>query len=106
VAQVIEHSGDIETFTSATTVVVGDRVALVFSADSSCDPPFTVKIRAPDGKVVLERVLRELPTGKPQSAPAIELTVKVEGEFKLEIWQIYGKDRGEAILRVAANPSA
>lgn len=103
-AQVIEYSGDIETFSQATEVKVGDRVSLVFRADDACDPPFNVKIRAPDGKVILERVLRELPTGKPQSAPAVQFNATMEGEFKIVIWQLYGKDRGEATLKVDPNP--
>jgi hypothetical protein len=104
VAKVIEYSGDIETFSLADEVKVGDRVLLVFRADESADPPFNIRIREPDGRVILERVLRELPTGKPQSAPPVQFNTTAEGEYKIEIWQLYGKDRGEATLRVVPNP--
>jgi hypothetical protein len=51
--------------------------------------------------VILERVLRELPTGKPQSAPPVSFTVSAQGDYKIEIWQLYGKSRGDAVLHVA-----
>jgi hypothetical protein len=50
--------------------------------------------------VIFERVLRELPTGQPQSAPPVEFSAGAAGEYKLEIKQLYGKQKGEAELHV------
>lgn len=101
VARTLESVGDIETISQTDPVNVGDLVKLVFRAEDDAEPPFTVKIKSPSGKVILERVLRELPTGKPQSAPALQLTVSAPGDYKVEIKQLNGKQRGDAILRVA-----
>ncbi|NUO50809.1 MAG: hypothetical protein HOV80_18305 [Polyangiaceae bacterium] len=86
----------------ATGIRVGDSIKLVFRALDDSEPPYTVKIISPEGKVVVERVLRELPTGKPQSAPPLSFTAPAEGDYTVEIWQLYGKSRGQATLRVAA----
>jgi hypothetical protein len=101
VAQFIESSGNIETVCSSAQAKVGVAITLVFRALEESEPPFTLKVTSPAGKVVLERVLRELPTGKPQSAPAVSFTPGAPGEYRLEIWQLYGKVRGQALLRVA-----
>jgi hypothetical protein len=101
VAAVIESSGNIESVCTAHALKVGAPVTLVFRALDEAEPPFTLKITSPAGKVVLERVLRELPTGKPQSAPAITFTPGAPGEYRVDIWQLYGKNRGQALLRVA-----
>ena len=96
----IENSGDIETICKADPVRSGDTVTLVFRSDDDASPPFTVKIKAPSGQTIVERVLRELPTGKPQSAPPISFTVSASGDYKIEITQLYGKVRGDAVLHV------
>lgn len=98
-ARTVDNSGDIEAFSQADPVKAGDTVSLVFRADEA-DPPFNVRIKSPAGKVILERVLRELPTGKPQSAPPIQFTASTAGDYKIEIWQLYGKQRGDAVLHV------
>jgi hypothetical protein len=72
----------------------------VFRSDDDAAPPFTVKIKSPSGKVIVERVLRELPTGKPQSAPPISFTASGSGDYKIEVTQLYGKQRGDAVLHV------
>jgi hypothetical protein len=100
VPRTIENSGDIEAICKADPVRAGETVSLVFRSDDDAEPPFTVKVKAPSGKVIVERVLRELPTGKPQSAPPISFSVSSAGEYKIEITQLYGKQRGDAILRV------
>jgi len=98
----VESTGTIETMCQATGIRVGDTIKLVFRALDDSEPPYTVKIISPEGKVVVERVLRELPTGKPQSAPPLSFTAPAEGDYTVEIWQLYGKSRGQATLRVAA----
>jgi len=101
VTRVIESSGNIETICDATALKVGDTAKLVFRALDDAEPPFSVKIVSPGGKILLERVLRELPTGRPQSAPPITFTAGAGGEYRVEIWQLYGKARGQASIQVA-----
>jgi hypothetical protein len=72
----------------------------VFRADDEAAPPFNIRIRSPSGKVILERVIRELPTGRPQSAPPVQFAASAAGDYKVEIWQLYGKQRGDAVLHV------
>lgn len=100
-ARIVDNSGDIETICQTDPVTAGVTVSLVFrSDDESVNPPFSIRVKSPVGKVILERVLRELPTGKPQSAPPITFSVSVAGDYKIEIWQLYGKTRGDAVLHV------
>ena len=37
---------------------------------------------------------------EPQSAPPISFTVSATGDYKIEIVQLYGKQRGDAIMHV------
>jgi hypothetical protein len=96
----VENSGDIETVCQTSPVSVGDTLKLVFRAYDEATPPFNIKIRSPTGKVIIERVLRELPTGAPQSAPPVEFSASSGGEYKVEIKQLYGKQQGEAVLHI------
>jgi hypothetical protein len=100
VPNLVESSGVIETICLATTAKVGDTLKLIFRALDDSDPPYTCRITSPGGKVLLERVLRELPDGKPQSAPPLQFTAGVAGEYIIEIWQLYGAARGQATLKV------
>ncbi len=100
-ANVIESSGNIETICGASSVKVGDTVHLVFRALDDSEPPYTCKVTSPGAKVIVERVLRDLPTGKPQSAPPVSFTAAQPGDYRVEVWQLYGKSRGQAILHVA-----
>lgn len=101
VANVIESTGNIETVCLTSAPKMGDPVKLIFRALEDSDPPYTVRITSPGAKVVLERVLRELPDGKPQSAPPITFNALIAGEYKIDIWQLYGQARGAATLNVA-----
>ena len=101
-ARTIESVGDIETICKSDPAKAGEELKLVFRAEDDADPPFTLKIKSPTGAVILERVIRDLPTGKPQSAPPVAFTPSSPGEYKIEIKQIQGKQRGEAVLRVVA----
>jgi hypothetical protein len=100
VARTVDNTGDIETICQTDPVRPGDTVKLVFRSDDDAAPPFTVRIKSPQGKVIVERVLRELPTGKPQSAAPISFTVSAAGDYKIEIVQLYGKQRGDAVMHV------
>lgn len=99
-ARTLESVGEIESITQTDPVHVGDTVKLVFRSDDDAEPPFTVRVKAPGGKVIAERVLRELPTGKPQSAPPVTFNVAASGVYKIEVIQLYGKVRGDAVLKV------
>ena len=96
----VDNTGDIETVCQTSPATMGDTVKLVFRAYDEATPPFSIKIRSPTGKVIVERVLRELPTGAPQSAPAVEFSASAGGEYKLEIKQLYGKQKGDAVLHI------
>jgi len=100
VARTIESVGDIETICKTDPAKAGEEIRLVFHSEDEADPPFTVRIKSPEGKVIVERVIRELPTGKPQSAPPVSFTASSAGEYKVEIKQIKGKLKGDAVLRV------
>jgi hypothetical protein len=100
VASVIDSQGNIESICAALSIRAGDNVTLTFRTLEESDPPYTVKITSPAGKVVLERVLRDLPDGKPQSAPPVSFKPLDEGDYRIDIWQLYGKARGHALLHV------
>ena len=99
-ARTIESVGDIETICKSDPAKAGEEIKLVFRTEEDVEPPFTLKIKSPGGKVIVERVIRDLPTGKPQSAPPVTFTPSSGGEYKVEIKQIQGKQKGEAVLRV------
>ena len=99
-ANVIETSGNIETICLVSAISVGDTVRLVFRALDDSEPPYTCKVTSPGGEVILERVLRDLPTGKPQSAAPIQFTAVQSGDYRVEVWQLYGKSRGQATVHV------
>jgi hypothetical protein len=104
VPPVIEVSGAIETVIGVPAVKVGDTLKLVFRAADDADPPFTCKVISPAGKVIVERVLRDLPTGKPQSAPPVTFVIAQAGEYRVDVWQLYGKVRGQALIRAEDAP--
>lgn len=99
-ARTIDSTGDIETVSKTSPAKSGETVLLVFIAEDDTEPPFTLKIKSPSGQVIIDRVLRELPTGKPQSAPPISFTPSTAGEYKIVIKRLNGKQQGEAVLRV------
>ncbi len=79
---------------------VGDRVLLCFVATEDPNPPYALKIRAPNGAVVMDRILRDLPTGQPQSEPPIELILLARGTYAIDIKEIKGTSWGKATLTV------
>jgi hypothetical protein len=96
----VDSHGDIETISQTDPISMGDTVKLVFRTTGDSTPPFTIRIWGPSGKVVMERVLRELPTGAPQSAPPLTFVASSGGSYRLDIWQLQGKSRGEATIVV------
>jgi hypothetical protein len=81
-------------------VTVGDRLCLVFAADGA-NAPYGLKIFSPSGAVILETMVRELPTGAPQSAAALEFMISAKGVYKVEIKEMRGRQHGEAKVRVS-----
>jgi hypothetical protein len=97
----IEAHGDIETMVSGDgSAGIGDRVLLVFRAIDDPEPPIGIVIQAPNGQKIVEKVLRELPTGLPQSAPPVEFVPSAKGLYQIEVKELRGKQRGTAVLRV------
>lgn len=96
----IESTGDIETICQSDDLAPGRTARLVFRAWDDASPPFTIKVRSPTGKTILERVIRDLPTGRPQSAPPVTFSVATSGEYKITVSELYGEAAGEATLRV------
>ena len=108
----VQSTGDIEIFCHPAgasgrgsvpffdTISVGDRLALLFVPDGAATPPYSLKIRSPSGTLVLDTLVREAPTGAPQSPPPIEFIVDAKGLYKIEVSALRGKQRGEATLRV------
>ncbi len=97
----IESDGDIETLCKVEPARPGEAMELVFRAHDDAAPPFTCRVTAPGGAVIFERVLRDLPTNMPQSAPPVRFVTSVSGDYKLEIWELYGSQRGTATLHVS-----
>lgn len=108
----IDSSGEIETMVQTDAapgsrrtitfeaIVVGDRVGLVFSPRDEPTPPYALTIRAPSGKLIVDRVIRELPTGEPQSGPPVEFVASTRGEYQLNIRELRGAQKGEARIVV------
>lgn len=82
-------------------ISAGDRVALCFVADGS-SPPYSLRVRSPAGALVIDRLLRELPTGQPQSEPPIEMVVSTPGVYQIELKEVRGTQYCKATLHVTA----
>jgi hypothetical protein len=108
----IESTGDIEVFCFLSTstrrgsvpffdeITVGDRVSLVFTPGDGTTPPYSLRIVSPTGTSILDILVRDLPTGTPQSAPPVEFVVSSRGVYRIDIRELRGRQRGEARLRV------
>jgi len=112
-SSLIESSGDIEVFcypsggaaTKASVpffdaVTPGDRLSLVFTPGDATTPPYALKIVSPSGATIMDTILRDLPTGTPQSPPPAEFVVSVRGVYRIEIRELKGRQRGEAKVKV------
>jgi hypothetical protein len=96
----IASSGDIEIVCQTDGLAVGQTARLVFRSWDAVNPPFTVRVRSPEGKTILDRVIRDLPTGKPQSSPPVTFTLPVVGDYAISIRELYGKTEGQATLKI------
>jgi hypothetical protein len=82
-------------------VTVGDRLSLVFTASDGSSPPYSLKIVSPSGATIVDSIVRDLPTGLPQSPPPIEFVVSAKGVYRVEIREMRGRKYGEAKIRVS-----
>jgi hypothetical protein len=80
---------------------VGDRLAIVFTANETSTGPYSVRVSSPSGTTILDSLVRELPTGLPQSPPPLEFAPSAKGSYKVEIREVRGRQRGEAAVRIA-----
>ena len=112
----IEMSGEIEIFCYPSgsaggstrqsvpffdAVTAGDRLSLVFAANDGASAPFALKIFSPSGTNILDSIVRDLPTGLPQSPPPVEFVVSAKGVYRVEIREMRGRQHGEAKVRVS-----
>jgi hypothetical protein len=109
----IDSTGDFEVFAhvagaansrssvlSFDEIGMGERVALLILPPDGSNPPYTLKIFSPSGANIIDTVLRDLPTGAPQSPPPFEFVVSAPGSYRIEIREVRGRHRGESKLRV------
>ena len=80
---------------------VGDRLSLVFRPNEGSTPPYSLKITSPSGAVIVDSIVRDLPTGLPQSPPAVEFVVSVKGLYRVDIRTMRGRQRGEGTIRIS-----
>jgi hypothetical protein len=113
----IELSGEIEIFCFPSTggasapfrqsvpffdaVSVGDHLAMVFTPGDGASAPYSLKIFSPSGAVIVDSIVRDLPTGLPQSPPPIDFVVSAKGVYRIEIRELRGRQHGAAKLRVS-----
>ncbi len=97
----IEIHGDIEIICQSISELAPNKMArLVFRTYADSMPPWQIRVKSPSGKMILERVLRELPTGEPQSPPPITFTVQ-KGTYEITVAQLKGSAEGHATMYVA-----
>lgn len=107
----IESSGDIEIYCHPTNassrgsvphfekITAGTRLALLF-VPGELSPPYSLKVFSPSGNNILDTLVRDPPTGAPQSPAPIEFVVSSTGIYRIEVRSMNGRQRGEARVRV------
>jgi len=108
----IESSGDIEIYCHPTRstsrgtapffdkIAAGDRLSIVFVPSETAVPPYTLKVVSPSGATIVDTLVRDAPTGAPQSPAPVEFVVSANGTYKIEVRTLNGRQRGEARVRV------
>lgn len=79
---------------------VGDRLPLVFTPVDGTNPPYSLRVLSLNGATLLDTLVKDLPTGLPQSAPPIDFLVSAKGIYRVEIRELHGTQRGEAQVRI------
>lgn len=98
----VQYSGGIESICQeAGSLAPGMTARLIFRMWDDVSPPVTIKVKAPDGKVILDRVIRELPTGSPQSGAPVTFLVPMPGTYQVHVKELYGQVEGTAELTVS-----
>ncbi len=103
-AQFIDSSGEIEIVNPAPrshAFAIGDRIQLIFRPIDEPNPPYKLKITAPSNKVIVDTIIRSLPTDKAQSAPPFEFSPSVAGIYVIDIRETTGRAYGTAKLKIA-----
>jgi hypothetical protein len=95
----IESSGAIDIICETDGLAATKVARLTFHAWADASPPYQLKILSPTGNVIVDRLIRDLPTGEPQAPDPVSFSV-VSGEYKIVIRELRGKAQGEASLRV------
>jgi len=95
----LETQGDIEIICETADLGPNKNAKLVFRTWGEAQPPYQIKVRSPTGNVIVERVIRQLPTGDPQSAPPVSFTVQ-KGTYEVFVGQLRGGAEGRATLVV------
>ena len=93
----MDATGEIEIVCNTHDLEPGKMAKLVFRVFDDATPPYKIRVRAPSGVTILDRVLRDLPTGGPQSPPPVMFAVR-EGEYAIQISDFRGNREGEATL--------
>lgn len=97
---VIECSGEIEIICDTSRLQPGRQAKLVFRVWEDVTPPYQIKIWSPSGSLIVDRVIRNLPTGEPQSPSPVAFSVNV-GAYVITMKQLRGTAEGNATLTVA-----
>lgn len=107
----IEATGDIEIFCHPSRsnsrgtvpffdkIAPGERLSLLFVPGEST-PPYKLKVISPSGATILDTLVRDPPTGAPQSPPPIEFVVSTTGTYRIEVRALTGRQHGDAKIRV------
>lgn len=95
----IESHGDIEIVCDTNDLGPNKMARLVFRAWDDAQPPFQIRVKSPRGATIVERVIRTLPTGEPQSPPPVAFSVQ-KGTYEISIRELKGKASGNAVLTV------
>ena len=95
----LETHGDIEIICLTDDLTPNKMAQLVFRAFGDAIPPFEIMVKSPSGNVIVKRVIRELPTGEPQSPPPISFAVQ-KGDYEISVNQLRGTAEGHATLSV------
>lgn len=96
---IVDSSGNIEIICEESALRPGQMARLIFRAWEDTMPPFQIRVRSPSGTLIVDRVIRELPTSEPQSAPPITFSVW-KGDYTIEVNELKGNGAGTATLRV------
>ena len=102
-AHVTESSGEIEIISVVSRTKkfgLGDRIKLIFQPIDEPTPPYKLRILSPTGKQIVDTIIRDLPTGEPQSAPPFEFSPTITGIYIVEIRAMKGSAFGKADLKI------